>query len=1348
MKRVSILLLFTICFHCAFATVFHVSISGNDASGDGSAGNPWRTLRSAVTKVPAGQGHTIKLSAGTFVESGPFNVPPGVNVEGAGVDQTIIKAASSFYFNPASPGFAIDKFLMSLSSSSAANGNQSLKNFTLDGDGKKLHGGIYVKYRNNVLIQNVKVQGTNFCGIWIWDVKDSALRQVTLVNCSWGSTGWAAGALQLANLERIEIDRLNVDENSGYGIKALGSGGNRITNMKVFDSRISVNPAGKWNNGSAPNIAFELWEVYLVNCEIYNNYLDNHLSLVNVQTPPTGIQSVRVHHNIFDLLSRAGGHGYSIELSVNDAEIDHNWFNGGSYGIANWSPAYTANWLIHHNTFNSLSSGYPGEIIRSQLNGIHNVKVYNNTVEFTGNRTMNFLGLHKGQSDNIEIKNNLVINSNTGYSYWPNQLIFMEGGAAISGLKVEHNFLSNIPIGTTAGTFTNNLTGNPQINKTGARPTPYYLLTSNSPPIDKGVNVGFAFQGSAPDIGAHEYGASTIPPANKLPSVNLTSPANNANFSTGSAITLTATASDSDGSVSKVEFFNGTTKLGEDLTSPYSYVWSNVSAGSYSLTARATDNQSGVTTSSPVSVTVTNPNPPPVVTLTAPANNAVFSSGATVTISANATDANGTVSKVEFFNGAVKLGEDLVSPYSFIWSTIPNGSYAITAKATDNQGAVSTSTVVTINVTNGNNPPVVNLTSPASGATFSAGSSITITANASDNNGAINKVEFFNGSTKLGEDPTGPYSFAWPNVPAGSYTLTARATDNGGATTTSNQVSIVVNPSNIPPTVSLTAPSNNASFALGSSITLTASANDTNGSINKVEFYDGATKLGEDLTSPYSYVLNNASIGVHILTAKATDNLGATSSSSIITISVTNSNAPPKATLTGPSDNSYFLPGANITLTAAASDANGSVTKVEFFQGDTKLGEDLTSPYNFVWNNVPAGTYSLSARATDNQGATAISNLVDVIVTASTNSPSIVLTAPLDNSTFSSGSSILITANASTATGSVSKVEFFSGNTKLGEDLTSPYSFTWTSVPTGGYTLSAKATDDQAATVISAAVNIIVSPSPNAPVVDITSPENNSTFNSGTPVTITADASDPNGSVSRVEFYAGNDKLGEDTSSPYAFTWNNIPEGSYTISALATDNQGVTQVDQIQIFVGNNPSASAGEDITISLPTNSIQVAGSGVSSDGSTLLYSWNQLSGPNSASFNDANSNAPTLEGLVEGTYVIELTVTDSRGLTSSDQVMINVRYSESQGIIPRYFSPNDDGVNDLWEWPRIELYANSVLTVFNKSGQKIYEAVSYQNTWDGKLDGKPLQEDAYYYVIKLADSDNITGAVRIVR
>ncbi|MFN3405607.1 MAG: M12 family metallopeptidase [Cytophagaceae bacterium] len=92
-----------------------------------------------------------------------------------------------------------------------------------------------------------------------------------------------------------------------------------------------------------------------------------------------------------------------------------------------------------------------------------------------------------------------------------------------------------------------------------------------------------------------------------------------------------------------------------------------------------------------------------------------------------------------------------------------------------------------------NYAPNVSITSPTSGTSFTAPASITITASATDQDGTITKVEFFNGSTKLGERTVAPYTYSWTGVAAGSYTITARATDNLGANRTSTGVSVTVN---------------------------------------------------------------------------------------------------------------------------------------------------------------------------------------------------------------------------------------------------------------------------------------------------------------------------------------------------------------------------------------------------------------------------------------------------------------------------------------------------------------------------------------------------------------------------
>lgn len=427
----------------------------------------------------------------------------------------------------------------------------------------------------------------------------------------------------------------------------------------------------------------------------------------------------------------------------------------------------------------------------------------------------------------------------------------------------------------------------------------------------------------------------------------------------------------------------------------------------------------------------------PTVSITAPVNGANFAVGANITINATASDPGGSISKVEFFLDGTKVGEDTSSPYSFTINSIASGSHVIMARATDNSGntanaSVSISAGATTNV-----PPTGSITSPTNGETFNAGSGITIAANASDSDGTVTKVEFFQGTTKLGEDTSSPYSYTWNSVAAGSYALTIKVTDNGNATFTSPAVNITVNGSscsvpawvattayngaaevsrggnryqarwwtqgedpllksgpddvwkllgpcgnnNANPTTAITSPTNNATFSAGASITISASAADTDGTISRVEFFQGTTKLGEDTSSPYSFVWTGVGAGSYQLTSKATDNAGGTGTSSVVNITVNAiGNTNPTASITAPANNASFTAPATINITANASDSDGMIAKVEFFNGSTLLGTDTSSPYSYSWTGVAAGSYQITARATDNAGGTGTSGIVNVTV--------------------------------------------------------------------------------------------------------------------------------------------------------------------------------------------------------------------------------------------------------------------------------------------------------------------------------------------------------------------------------
>ena len=191
--------------------------------------------------------------------------------------------------------------------------------------------------------------------------------------------------------------------------------------------------------------------------------------------------------------------------------------------------------------------------------------------------------------------------------------------------------------------------------------------------------------------------ADTLITINTPPTVSITSPANNATFNAPATITVNAAASDADGTISNVKFYIGSTYLKTVNTAPYSYTISNLAAGTYYITAKATDNSGAQTTSAAVKVIV---NKAPLVRITSPANNAVFSAPATITIKATATDSDGTVSSVKFYNGSTYLKTVYTSPYTYTISNLPAGTYAFTAKATDNNGLQTTSAPVTVKVSN------------------------------------------------------------------------------------------------------------------------------------------------------------------------------------------------------------------------------------------------------------------------------------------------------------------------------------------------------------------------------------------------------------------------------------------------------------------------------------------------------------------------------------------------------------------------------------------------------------------------------------------------------------------------
>lgn len=367
------------------------------------------------------------------------------------------------------------------------------------------------------------------------------------------------------------------------------------------------------------------------------------------------------------------------------------------------------------------------------------------------------------------------------------------------------------------------------------------------------------------------------------PTVSLSAPAAGATFAAGANIPVSATASAaSGGTVSNVKFFRDTTQIGaNDTSSPYSVTWNGATAGTYSLTAVVTDSTGLITTSAARSITV-NPPPPPTVSLTAPANGATFAAGANVTLSATATPGSGTLTHVRFQQNGVQIGSpDTSSPYSITWSSVPAGTYAITAVARNSGGAETTSAVRTITV-NAPPAPTVALTAPSDGATFAPGSSIALSATATAGTGTLTHVRFEQNGVAIGSpDTTSPYGVSWANVPSGNYAITAIARNSGGAETRSAPRNVVVSVPHAAPTATLTAPASGALYQSPATIQLAATAATTQpgATIARVEFYNGTAKIGEATSAPYTFTWSNRPTGTYYLRAVAVDNANFTGAS-------------------------------------------------------------------------------------------------------------------------------------------------------------------------------------------------------------------------------------------------------------------------------------------------------------------------------------------------------------------------------------------------------------------------------------------------------------------------------------
>ncbi|MGF1696895.1 Ig-like domain-containing protein [Vibrio lamellibrachiae] len=434
----------------------------------------------------------------------------------------------------------------------------------------------------------------------------------------------------------------------------------------------------------------------------------------------------------------------------------------------------------------------------------------------------------------------------------------------------------------------------------------------------------------------------------------------------------------------------------------------------------------------------------------------------------------------------------------------------------------------------GNIPPQVSLTSPLNNAVMSEGSVISIQATASDDDGSIDNVEFFANNMSLGVDTQAPYEMNWTAV-LNTTSIKAVATDNEGASQ-SSQVAISVTSSGdlIPPTVELTSPTGSEKLTAGDALIVSANAADSDGVVDKVDFYINNQVVATSTSEPYQYTWTSQA-GTYSFKAKATDNDGQSTSSQEVSLVVSSASSggcedavpyvagtnyaagdlvhnlnqkfqcdiagwcssssawayepgkgeywqeawtglgtcstPPTVTITSPKDNQVVLAGSLIDINVDATDPDGTVSQVEIFANDVSLAVLSQPPFTTQWSATLVGANTIKALATDNDN-----NVSEAVISVSVSDQDLVvtLTEPSAGKTIGLGKSTLLAADATSLTGSVDKVDFLVNGAVVGSDNTSPYSYNWTPTAIGSFTVSAQAVDSSGSSALSDAVSVKV----------------------------------------------------------------------------------------------------------------------------------------------------------------------------------------------------------------------------------------------------------------------------------
>jgi hypothetical protein len=511
-----------------WAAEYYVDPHGSDISGCGSQANPWKSLSHACGKVTT-SGDKIYVNAGTYTDNSQCTLAVGVDIEGAGKSGVTINTTTGVYIAASSNVPTVD-------------GNNDISGIGVYGTDSNTC--IYSVGRNNQKIHDchlekfglaIDIRGKSTT--WKDDCSSSETETCTycdnneMYSVEPSVTDWATGVeiynntITNATIHPLTIKNAKIHHNTINNsiTNKCGVGGTSLwwSGVEFYDNQIHMKTVA-WSV-----IALEVWMVE-DNARFYNNWTNGWFSILKNPHGPNSPYSWQIYNNKFESNLTPGDVRVALETCylVKNVLIEGNYFaNTGAQntydkGIGIWGYGVHKNIIIRNNVlYNIDGDGIQIGIDQLKANmtpDYDDIYIYNNLFDnMASGNSGGILICDKstGDIDGLIVKNNIFTTVSYGVTFWPPP-------QTISRNEFKYNVVYNgsgfvQSSGAVYFDVSNNDTFNPDLNKSGNKPAPYYYNTngSNANVVDAGTDVGLPYSGNAPDIGVYEYWGGGTKPA-------------------------------------------------------------------------------------------------------------------------------------------------------------------------------------------------------------------------------------------------------------------------------------------------------------------------------------------------------------------------------------------------------------------------------------------------------------------------------------------------------------------------------------------------------------------------------------------------------------------------------------------------------------------------------------------------------------------------------------------------------------------------------------------------------------------------------------------------------------------